>query len=370
MRNNVFIILFVFMFISLSTQAFAMPGIGARAMGMGGAYTALARDITSAYWNPAGLIKAGLLIGDGMVSAGYDGNMTISDLQALSNMEKFVEDNMDNEIDWNIGASGIAGASIRGIGVSAMSFTDGLFFKSVAPTGYSPKIDGSVLMNNSVNLTFGTNVNSFVPLAAPVALGVNVRSVTGIYKTFTHAGALGGAAPVDMIDATGSGMGLDLGLQADVAPMITLGIAFRDLMTGMTLTGDTKSYTGIDPTTGEPTGPETITDFEMVQRGPTHSVMGVAAQIPMLATLAADVDMYDVVDVGTKMDFHFGAESGIPLGFLTPRAGYYTENGGEKAKITLGLGMGIGPVGANVAYGWDTEDASQTLLVVEIGGAL
>ena len=34
---------------------FLSGGVGARALGMGGAYVALAQDVNSGYWNPAGL---------------------------------------------------------------------------------------------------------------------------------------------------------------------------------------------------------------------------------------------------------------------------------------------------------------------------
>ncbi|MDZ7338396.1 MAG: hypothetical protein ONB30_07645, partial [candidate division KSB1 bacterium] len=34
---------------------FMSVGVGARALGMGGAHVAVAKDVTAGYWNPAGL---------------------------------------------------------------------------------------------------------------------------------------------------------------------------------------------------------------------------------------------------------------------------------------------------------------------------
>lgn len=39
---------------------FLAIGVGGRALGMGGAYTALASDATAGYWNPAGVVCAGV----------------------------------------------------------------------------------------------------------------------------------------------------------------------------------------------------------------------------------------------------------------------------------------------------------------------
>lgn len=39
------------------TLDFLSTGVGARALGMGGAFTSIANDVTAGYWNPAGLIK-------------------------------------------------------------------------------------------------------------------------------------------------------------------------------------------------------------------------------------------------------------------------------------------------------------------------
>ena len=57
-----FIIVFVFLGLSLSAQVkysneFLDLGVGARALGMGNASIANIKDVTSGYWNPAGLLN-------------------------------------------------------------------------------------------------------------------------------------------------------------------------------------------------------------------------------------------------------------------------------------------------------------------------
>lgn len=43
--------------INLHAEAFERLGLGTRAMGMGGAYVAVCDDVTSVFWNPAGLVN-------------------------------------------------------------------------------------------------------------------------------------------------------------------------------------------------------------------------------------------------------------------------------------------------------------------------
>ncbi len=52
---------------------FLRTGVGARALGMGGAYTAIAGDVTAIYWNPAGLAEMNALQFHGMHSERFAG---------------------------------------------------------------------------------------------------------------------------------------------------------------------------------------------------------------------------------------------------------------------------------------------------------
>ena len=63
----------------MSTPAFALfdrggvIGVGARAMGMSGAFTAVADDASAAYWNPAGLAQLESLEIQGMFGSYLSG---------------------------------------------------------------------------------------------------------------------------------------------------------------------------------------------------------------------------------------------------------------------------------------------------------
>ncbi len=51
------LIIFILTINNLHADAFERVGIGTRAIGMGGAYVAVCNDVTSIFWNPAGLVN-------------------------------------------------------------------------------------------------------------------------------------------------------------------------------------------------------------------------------------------------------------------------------------------------------------------------
>ena len=45
--------------VGTAAAQFLKIGVGARAMGLGGSFTALANDVSTLYWNPAGITNLG-----------------------------------------------------------------------------------------------------------------------------------------------------------------------------------------------------------------------------------------------------------------------------------------------------------------------
>ena len=64
MKLRILVILFVLVYGSWAdgfrkyAGEFLSAGVGSRALGMGGAFTAIANDVTAGYWNPAGLVDS------------------------------------------------------------------------------------------------------------------------------------------------------------------------------------------------------------------------------------------------------------------------------------------------------------------------
>ena len=87
--------------------AFLLRGVGARAMGMGGAFTAIADDATATYWNPAGL---GRLRGPQLA-----GMYTVLSLDRVHNFIGYVQP---------LGIVGVVGISWVDFGVSKIEGRD------------------------------------------------------------------------------------------------------------------------------------------------------------------------------------------------------------------------------------------------------
>jgi hypothetical protein len=158
--------------------AFLRRSIGARATGMGGAFTAIANDATATYWNPSGLGQ----LRNAQIAAMY----TILSLDRNQNFVSYAQP---------IGALGALGLSWIHFGVSKMDGRD----TSGNPTGDFS--DSEMAFGMSYGKTFA-----------------EVLSIGGTAKYLSHA----------LADNKASGFGFDAGVLIKF-----IGIPFSDVSVGV-----------------------------------------------------------------------------------------------------------------------------------------
>lgn len=162
--------------------AFLRMGVGARALGMGGAFTAIADDATAAYWNPAGLTK----IENNEATFSYTANMAV-----------------DRSLNYGAYARWLG---VGGLGVSWLN----------AGMMDMPKIDKNKKSwgtddtgENAIMFSYGMEVGSIMLGATAKILHENMPDLAG--------------------DQTETGFGLDLGGMFSVTDNITAGLMIRDV---------------------------------------------------------------------------------------------------------------------------------------------
>jgi hypothetical protein len=264
-------------------------GIGARALGMGGAYTAIADDGTAAYWNPAGItqVNMGLLL-----NGGVQGDWQMVDA---------VKEQDPAALDGKFGFNAAAGLTFERL---ALNFWTGLQAEEVV--GNSEKTMGINRSKQGV-LTLATEFTELV------ALGVNAKYLYLEEENFTLDGSTG--------KDNGQGFALDLGGLFKVGKLVRVGAVLKDYpLTKMEINGDAYEF-------------------------PTKVVLGGAVKIPLLGmVVAADVES-SLRSEGQTV-FHVGIEQPI-LGILFVRAGGYQS--AEGFSWTAGGGLKLGPVLVDVA---------------------
>jgi len=184
---------------SVGSGAILRSGFGARALGMGGAYVAIANDYSAPYWNPAGITRANSIYLGGMR---YD---------------KF------------------------GLGLNLDYLSGGLKFlghSSLLPSLSIPLVKG--ISFAGTYLGFSTEVRTLGPGGSEIPINYGERSFmasTGV--EFPLIGTIGitgknysfsaPKAGVDGKDASASGFGFDLGYLIEPLNGLTLGAAAFDL---------------------------------------------------------------------------------------------------------------------------------------------
>jgi len=179
---------------------FLRTGVGARALGMGGAHTAIASDVTAIYWNPAGLVEMDVLQLHGMHSERFAGI-----------------------VNWDFLGIGIPlrqqyalGVGLFRLGVDGIPVTD---LKD-------PDRDlGEIYLDSS-----GRRVRN-VPFTARMASDTESALVISLAKRTSATVSFGGNIKLirKSIDTYSAwGIGFDVGILMHVSPSVRLGCVLMD----------------------------------------------------------------------------------------------------------------------------------------------
>lgn len=194
---------------------FLAIGVGGRALGMGGAYAATGGDVTSAYWNPAGLMR-----------------MNYPEL-ALMHDERF-----GNLINYDYGGAAIPfgskytlGISLMRLGIDDIKDTRNALIDENGNGTMDPneRLDESKIKAFSTTdwalyLSYAFQVNKFL------SLGANLKLIRR-----------------DLGDNSATGVGFDVGALVMVTPNFYFGANVQDITTTL-LAWDTGTNELISPT--------------------------------------------------------------------------------------------------------------------------
>jgi len=177
---------------------FIAIGVGGRALGLGGAYAALANDVTAGYWNPAGL-----------------SSLTYPQI-SLMHDERF-----GNLVNYDYGAIGIPMGPSASLGISVIR----LGVDAIADTrnAWSDINNNGLIEANEFDDSKVTYFN-----AADWALYVTYA------RTLTENLSYGANVKVirrEIAEASATGVGFDIGVQYRVSNEFRVGANFQDVTT-------------------------------------------------------------------------------------------------------------------------------------------
>jgi hypothetical protein len=308
--------------------AFMENGGGARALGMGGAFTAVAGDASTTFWNPAGL-----------------GRFEHSEV-LLMHSERFGDlvdrDFLAGVIPVNMSLfgdeSGALGFTVIRLGIDDIAFTEHLE-PLLDADGDGTVSDAEALDLLQPEYQSQIRYKSDQELAAMISYGEQ-----------RGGWLLGGSLKVihqSVGNYSSIGIGADL---AALRPGV-----FGNLDFGLKLQDITTTYLSWSTGTNEVIYPAVVPGLAYRTGLPSAAVdLVVAASVECRAEDRGEADQWHSGDL--SFNGHFGAELGFSEKVFV-RAGY--DSGFEARHLTAGAGLLVGPIMADYAYGGDTLDIDE-----------
>ena len=326
MKRILISIIVAFLLTALALPAYGSIGLGTRAMGMGGAFTAVADDESAFYWNPAGITQIrfiSVMLGAG--AQGEDFDFIMDTIDKISDQEELKPEDFEPGFGFfNLGL--IGGVTTRYVGVNFYSET----------SGYAENVMGLDLDVGLNNFTYGaaTLAGNF---GEKIAVGLNVkRVVVGI--------GFGEVNPGELINQTtyadGDGLAYDLGVLYRLSDQVRFGFIARNLGKDIKLKGERFNYLEDKEYPIE----EITIDL------PRDIAVGVSYRPFKNTLLAFDVQKcgYRPPYTPEQTRFRIGFEQTALWNIIALRLGAYTVKD-EPLALTAGLGFKLGPVNIGVA---------------------
>jgi hypothetical protein len=317
-------------------------GFGARAIGMGGAYTAVADDESAAYWNPAGVTQTDYF--RFACGAGYHGSF----VKLQNALEKLSDDQMPDREDLNgsYSLTALVGFTSRYLGLNVYS-------DNHLTTAQDAQNNISATME-SYNYGLLTVAGSF-GADQQWSVGVNFKKVYAGYSE-VNLPALPAYNDPNLATYTAStsyntatGTACDLGFLYRLDPDLTFGFTVRNLYSQLDSdTGTTTNY-GFQVVNGTEVvlAENSTSTYNHPIELPKSYVLGVALR-PFEHTLLA-VDFESITNSSNDQTrLHVGMEQTALWNLLAFRAGYYSDK--DENGYTAGLGFNLWIFKCNVAY--------------------
>ncbi|OFZ11058.1 MAG: hypothetical protein A2Z20_02100, partial [Bdellovibrionales bacterium RBG_16_40_8] len=317
------IIIFILAVFSLKAHATELFEVhnNARAMGMGGAYSAVVENDEALWYNPASIAKNG-----GVYWTIADPKVGLGDVSALENFSS-----LGDSTTFASTLDKLYGKPIW-LGASAKSSVIMPFFAAA----YYYDVDVSVIADNPVSPTLTTNyitdngyaIGSGWSIGGILQMGFALKYITrtGIRTEWgpqTIADIISGSSTPDIIfdsfsEATGKGYALDLGLNLTIPTFVqpTISLVGKNI-------GNTK-FVAANGAIAPPTEPQNI-------------LVGASLLVSLpLVHIVPSLEVRHLLDTDIQLGkkIHMGIELGLPL--ISARAGLY------QGYFTYGAGFNFG----------------------------
>ena len=306
--------------------AFMEDGGGARALGMGGAFTAVANDPSTTFWNPAGLAGAGsreLLV----MHAERFGDLIDRDFAAYT-----------QPVNWSLlgGEQAGFGVTVIRLGVDNIPFTDHL--KDQLDTNGDGFVDDDELrglLDLQDQIRFKSNQE--FALMASYGESVGAWRVGGNLKFIRQS----------VGDYSSFGLGVDLAvLRPQIWRRLDFGMKFQDITT---------TYLTWSTGTNELITPALVPALAWNQPLPRWDMRATLA-----GSVESRVDDRGNADQYSAGDFSFNTHLGLEVAFSEKvflRGGF--NSGWDAEHLTAGAGFRLSPLTIDYAYAGDTLDINE-----------